>query len=166
MKENIMRETKIEKIVVSTAGIADKLDNSFKLLGIITGRKPYKTKSRKRIPGFGVRPGLEVGCQVTIRENIQEVLERFLSAVDNQLKKKQIEDNHFSFGISEYIEIPGIDYQRDIGMLGLNVTVVFVRKGKRICRRKIKRSKSGKKQIITKEEIIKFLNKNYKVEIE
>ena len=84
-----------------------------------------------------------------------------LSAIDNILKKKQISENNFSFGIKEYIEIPGIEYQRDIGIIGLDVTVVFKRAGRRVKLRKIKRGKVSSKQIITPEEIIKFMEDHF-----
>ena len=84
-----------------------------------------------------------------------------LAAIDNNLKRKQISENNFSFGIKEYIEIPNTEYQRDIGILGLDVTVVFKRNGRRIRLKKIKRGKIPKRQKITKKEIIKFMEENF-----
>ena len=104
---------------------------------------------------------------VTLRgKEAMELLARLLSAIENNLRKKQINNNHFSFGIEEYIEIPGEKYNRDIGMIGLGVTVVFMRKGKRIERKKIKTGKGSKKQIVTKQEIIKFMEDNFSTVIE
>ena len=120
--------------------------------------------SRKRIPSFGVRPKLEVGAVVTLRKNLEEFLKKMLATIDNTLKESQISENNFSFGIKEYIEIPGMEYNRDIGILGLDVTVVFKRTGKRIRLKKIKKGKISKKQIISKEEIIKFMKENFQVE--
>ncbi len=167
MKENIMREVRIEKMIVSASGIAEKLDREVKLLKAVTGRTPKRMKSNKRIPSLGVRPGLDVGCVVTIRKNaeIKELLNRLFEAVDNQLSLQNIKDNHFSFGIKEYIEIPGMEYNRDIGVLGLKATVVFARKGKRVVYRKIKTGKLPKRQAVTPEEIIKFMKENFKIEI-
>jgi len=164
-KENPMREIKIEKLILSAGGTAETLDKEAKLLQIISGGKAVKTKAKKRIPSLGVRPKLEVGCKVTIRKGIGQLLKRLLASINNQLKEKQIENNHFSFGIEEYIEIPDLEYQRDIGILGLNVGVVFSRKGRRIERRKIKKSKVGKKQTISKQEIINFMKENFEVEV-
>ena len=70
-------------------------------------------------------------------------------------------ENNFSFGIEEYIEIPGIEYQRDIGIRGLDVTVVFKRDGRRVRLKKIKRGKIPARQKISKEEIIKFMEENF-----
>src|SRR3989338_7601268 len=98
-------------------------------------------KSRKRIPTLNVRPGLEVGTVVTIRKKPEEILKRMLTAENNTLKEKQVSENNFSFGIKEYIEIPGVEYQRDIGIMGLDITVVFKRIGRRVRLRKIKRGR-------------------------
>ena len=161
---NIMREIKIEKLVLSIGGIGEDLEKGVKLLKILTGRKPAKKKSRKRIPTLGVRPNLEVGAMVTIRQNIKEFLSKMLVTIDNKLTKKQISENNFSFGIKEYIEIPGVEYQRDIGIIGFDVTVVFKRTGKRVKLKKIKRGKIPKKQAISREEIIKFMEDNFQTE--
>jgi large subunit ribosomal protein L5 len=119
--------------------------------------------SRKRIPEFDVRPGLEVGTRITLRgERAIELLKRLLGAIDNELSKKQVSDNHFSFGLKEYIEIPGVEYQRDIGIRGFNVTVVFSRAGTRVKLKKIKRGTIPKKQFVAKEEIINFMEESFK----
>ena len=161
-----MEEIEIEKIVLSIGAVGDDLDKAVKLLNIISGINAVKTKSRKRIPAFDVRPGLEIGCKVTLRgKKYVALLKRLLESVGNQLKEKQIEPNGFSFGIPEYIEIPEMEYQRDIGMIGLNVTVVFTREGARTGIRKIKKGKIPKRQQVSQEEIIKFMKLNFKTEI-
>ena len=159
---NKMQEVKIEKVVLSVGGTAEKLEKGVKLLNKISEKKPAKIKSVKRIPTLGVRPGLEVGCLVTLRgEKAIELLKRLLEAMNNTLRKKQVSENSFSFGIKEYIEIPGMLYQRDIGVIGLDVSVAFRRAGRRVSIRKIKRGIIPKKQNIAKEEIIKFMEENF-----
>ncbi len=163
-KENPTRKIRIEKIVLNVGGTAEQLEKGVKLLRLITNKTPAKMKSHKRIPAFGVRPKLEVGAVVTIRENVNEFLKRMLTAVDNKLRRKQISVNNFSFGIKEYIEIPGMDYQRDIGIMGLDITVVFKRAGRRVGIRKMKPGKIPVRQRINKEEIIKFMEDNFQTE--
>ena len=160
-KKNLMREIKIEKVVLSVGGTGEALEKGVKLLKMLTNQNPAKMRSTKRIPSLGVRPKLEIGAVVTLRKDAQKYLKKMLIAIDNKLKKKQMSENTFSFGIKEYIEIPGTEYQRDIGMIGLDVTVVFIRAGRRVKLKKIKRGKIPKKQIITKEEIIKFMEENF-----
>jgi large subunit ribosomal protein L5 len=159
---NPMRKIKIEKVVLSAGAVGQDLEKAKKLLELLSAKKVQIIASQKRIPAFDVRPGLEVGTRVTLRgREAIELLKRILGSIDNELKKKQISSNHFSFGIKEYIEIPGIEYQRDIGIRGLNITVDFVRAGVRVKRKKIKAGKIPAKQHIPSEEIIKFMEDNF-----
>lgn len=161
-QENPMRKIKIEKVLLSAGATGDNLQKAKKLIELISGRKAQIITSSKRIPDFGVRPGLEVGTRITMRgEKAIELLKRLLTAVNNTLKKKQVSSNHFSFGVKEYIEIPEIEYQRDIGIRGLNVTIDFIRPGIRVKRKKIKGGKWPKKQQISQEEIIKYMGDNF-----
>ena len=161
IKENPLRKIRIEKIVLSIGGTADYLEKGVKILQILTEKKPAKMKTTKRVPSLGIRPKLEVGAVSTVRKNPEEFLKKMLIAIDNTLKKSQISENNFSFGIKEYIEIPGVEYQREIGIIGLDVTVVFKRAGKRVRLKKIKRGKIPKKQHISKNEIIKFMENKF-----
>ena len=163
-KVNVMKTIKIEKVVLSVAAVGDELEKGVKLLKFLTGRKAAKMRSRKRIPTWGVRPGLEVGAVVTLRKGKEEILKKMLAAIDNRLRRKQIGSNAFSFGIKEYLEIPGTEYQREIGILGLDVTVVFKRSGRRVKLKKVKRGKFSKRQSISKEEIIKFMEDKFGIE--
>ena len=159
-----MQKIKMEKVVLSVGGKGEELEKGIKLLKLLTNREPAKMMSRKRIPTLGVRPKLEVGAVVTIRENPEEILKKMLATKDNILKKSQISENNFSFGLEEYLEIPGIEYQRDIGIRGLDVTVVFKRTGRRVKLKKIKKGRIPKRQNISKQEIIKFMEENFNTE--
>jgi len=157
----IMRKIKIEKVVLSVGAKGEELEKGFKLLERLAGKKPAKMKTKKRVPSLDIRPGLEIGAVSTVRKNVDELLKRMLSAINNTLGKNQVSENNFSFGIKEYIEIPGIEYQRDLGILGLDVTVVFIRAGRRVKLRKIKKNRIPARQRIPKEEIIKFMEENF-----
>ena len=161
-KSNPMQEIKIEKVVLNIGGTADYLERGIKLLKLLTGKKPAKMRSKKRIPTWSVRPGLEVGAVVTLRKGFEDLLKKLLVTVDNNLRKKQVSENNFSFGIKEYIEIPGVEYQRDIGIMGFDVTIVFKRTGKRVRLKKAKKGKIPARQKISKEEIIKFMEGKFK----
>ena len=167
-KQNPMRDIEIDKMVINCGGVDDKLEKSIKLLELITKRKVCVIKSSKRIPDFGISPGKKSGCKVTLRdvEEIKQLLKKFFVAEDSKLSKKQIVTNHASFGIREYIEIPGMEYNRDIGILGFEIDLSFKRKGKRVKIKKVKQGKYPKRQDVTKEEIVEYLNKNFKLEIE
>ena len=156
-----MKNIKIEKIVLSVGGTGENLEKGVKLLNLFTEKKPAKMKSKKRIPTLGVRPKLEVGAVITLRKNIENLLKKLLATINNELKRKQVTENGFSFGIKEYIEIPGMEYQRGIGIMGFDVTVVFKRSGRRVKLKKIKGGKFPKRQGVPKEEIIKFMEENF-----
>ncbi len=166
--ENAMRKIKIEKVVLSCGATGQDLEKARKLLELLSKKKAQIIAAgpKRRIPAFNVKPGLELGARVTLRgKEAIEILKQLLGAIDNGLDEDQIAENAFSFGIKEYIEIPGIEYQREIGIRGLNVTVVFIRPGFRVKRKKIKSSKIPRKQIITPEEIIRFMEDNFKTKI-
>jgi large subunit ribosomal protein L5 len=165
-RENPMRSFYIEKVILSAGATGDNLTKAKKLLELFSKNKAQIIASTKRIPDFDVRPGLEVGTRLTLRgQKAIELLKRLLGAIDNELREKQISDNHFSFGIKEYIEIPEVEYQRDIGIRGFNVTVVFTRLGIRIKRKKIKAGKWPKKQHVSKDEIIRYMEDVFKTKI-
>ena len=160
-----MKEIKIEKLCINigVGEAGDKLKKAQKLLEILTNRKPIITKGKKKIPTLGVRPGLPIGVKVTIRRNIKELLDRLLEAKERVINKGSFTDSGVSFGVEEYLLIPGMDYDPELGIMGMDVTVVLKRPGFRIKNRKIKRSKVGKNQLITVDESIKFMKEKYGV---
>ena len=163
--ENKMREIKLEKVILNIGGVAEKLEKGEILLKEISGKKPVRVKATKRIPTWSVRPGLEVGVKVTLRgEDALNMVKKLLPAIDNTLKEKQIQPNCFSFGIHEYIEIPGVEYIREVGIMGFEVTVVFSRAGKSVEKKKVKRGKS-RRLTVTREEIENYLVTKFKTEI-
>ena len=156
---NKMKEIRIEKLNVSigVGQAGDPLDKATKLLESLTGAKAVQTTTQKRIPTWGVRPGLAVGCLVTLRKKKVELLKDFLASKKNILKKSQFSGRTMSFGIPEYIEIPNSKYDPEIGIIGLQVSVTLERPGFRVTRRSIKKNKVGKKSEITTEENIEFM---------
>ncbi len=160
-----MREIKLEKVILNIGGVEDKLNSGVILLEKISGKRPIKVKATKRIPSWNVRPGLEVGAKVTIRGNdALEMVKKLLPAIDNVLKEKQIQDNCFSFGIREYIEIPGVEYIREVGIMGFEVTVVFTRAGKSVEKKKVKRGKV-RRSVVSRKEIEDYVINKFGTEI-
>jgi large subunit ribosomal protein L5 len=165
MENNPVRNFYVEKLVLNIGGTEDKLDKGFILLEKLSGRKPVRVKATKRIPTWNVRPGLEVGTKVTLRDkDAVEMIKKLLPAIDNTLKEKQIQDNFFSFGIPEYIEIPTMEYIREVGIMGLEVTVVFARAGKKVERKKVKRGKV-RRLTVTRQEIENYMIENFGTKI-
>ncbi|MCH7850039.1 MAG: 50S ribosomal protein L5 [Nanoarchaeota archaeon] len=165
MAENIMKTIKLEKVILNIGGVGDKLDKGVILLETVSGRKAVRVKATKRIPTWSIRPGLEVGTKVTLRGSAAlEIIKKLLPAIDNTLKEKQVQNNFFSFGIHEYIEIPGIEYIREVGIMGFEVTVVFSRAGKSVEKKKVKRGKP-KRIGVSKEDIIEYLVTKFNTQI-
>ncbi|MEM1577500.1 MAG: 50S ribosomal protein L5 [Candidatus Pacearchaeota archaeon] len=162
---NPMQQIFVEKVVLhATTSDQEKLEKYRKLLEYITKRKPVLTKAKKRIQAFKIRRGLPIGYKVTLRKkHAIEILKILLAGVKHQLSKKQVDKGVINFGIKEYITLPGIDYRRDIGILGFDVSVVLAKKGKRVIYRKRCKSKIGKRQQVTTQEAIEFMEKNFGV---
>jgi len=165
-----MKQIKIEKLTLNVgAGTnQDTLKKGMKLLKNITGIEPVKTISNKRIPSWGVRPGLPVGCKITIRgKQAEELVERLVKAKENRLKRSCFDENgNVSFGIHEYIDVPGLEYDSTIGIMGFQVSITLTKPGTRVKYRKKQRRKLGKNQKITQEEAIKFFEKTFKTTTE
>ena len=164
---NPMRNIRIEKVTLNIgAGRApERLDKGIKLISNITGLKPVKTVTNKRIPTWDLRPGLSIGCKLTIRRRMaKELLAKLLQAKDNKLNEKQFDgQGNVAFGIHEYIDIPGVSYDPEIGIMGLEVCVTLERPGFRIKRRRIKKKKIGSRHRIPKQEAIEFMKNEFKL---
>ena len=70
-----------------------------------------------------------------------------------------------SFGIHEYIDIPDINYDPAIGMLGFQVSVTLSRPGFRVKFRKKHPKKIGKDHRIRKEDAISYFEEQLKVKV-
>jgi len=164
---NPMQQVRIEKVTLNIGAGKDqtKLDKGVILIKAITGIEPVKTITSKRIPGWGLRPGLPIGCKLTLRkQKAAEILKRLLEAKDKKLAESQFdEQGNISFGIHEYIDIPGVAYDPKIGIMGLQVCVSLERPGFRIKRRRLEQKKIPKKHQISKQDAINFIKNNFNV---
>ncbi len=163
-----MKEIRIEKVTlnIGVGKATDKLEKGIKLLKAISKMEPVKTFAKKRIPSWGLRPGLPIGCKVTLRgERAKAIVLQLLNAVDNELTEQQFNDGNVSFGIREYIDIPGVKYDPEIGIMGLQCCITLERPGFRVARRKIKKSKIPVRHRISKAESIEFMKKEFGVKL-
>ncbi len=164
-----MRNPVIEKVTVNigVGEAGEKLEKAVTLLERLTGSKPVRTKSMKRIPAFGVRPRMFIGAMVTLRgQKAEEFLKRAFEAVGKQLREKSFDRfGNFSFGIKEYIDLPGMRYDPDIGVFGMDVCVTLGRKGYRVRRRLIKPAKVGSRHRLTRDEAISFIKEKFGIEV-
>jgi len=167
-KDNPMKSIRIAKVTLNIGAGKDEdlLKKGLKLLRKLSPLTPVKTVAKKRIPAWGLRPGLAIGCKVTIRKNTDLLLKQLMAAKENTLSENNFDENgNFSFGVPEYIDIAGLEYDPELKIMGLEVAVTLERPGYRIKNRKIKPCKIGQAHVITKEEAITFVQQNLKVEV-
>jgi len=167
-QQNPMREILIDKVVINigVGESGERHKKALQLLEQLTGQKPTTTYAKKTIKNFGIRKGEAIGAKVTLRgEQAMKFLKDALTVKEFKLSRRQVNAGEFSFGIAEHIDLPGVSYDPDMGIFGMDVCVVLRRRGYRVARRKIAKSKVGKNHRITKEETIEFL-KSLGVEVE
>jgi large subunit ribosomal protein L5 len=95
---------------------------------------------------------------VTVRgKDTGALIERLLNAREKKLPESCFDDRgSVSFGIKEHIEIPGIRYDPEIGILGMNVSVLLVRPGYRVSKRRRRTSRIGKGHRVTRDEALSY----------
>ena len=166
---NAMRNIRIEKITLNIGAGKDasRLEKGIVLLKTITNATPVKTITTKRIQEWGLRPGLPIGCKLTLRKSKAiKIIPQLLDAVDNRLKEKQFDGNgNIAFGIHEYIEIPGVKYDPKIGIMGLEVCITLERPGYRVKRRRLLTRKIPARHRISKQEAIEFMAQNFSTRV-
>jgi large subunit ribosomal protein L5 len=167
--QNLMKKISITKVVLNM-GIGksgEPIDLGRKALEQITGKKPNARNAKKAQRDWGVRKGEPIGIAVTVRgDDANKLLKKLLVAKDNQVKESAFDDEgNLSFGIKEHIDIPEIKYDPKIGILGLEVSITLGRPGFNIKHRSLRKAKIGKNHRIRKNDAIKFLTKEFEVEI-
>ncbi len=164
-----MRNIRVEKVTLNVGAGKDqiRLEKGIALLNAIANTTPVKTITNKRVQEWGLRPGLPIGCKLTLRKDkAVNILTRLLGAVDNKLRERQFDNNgNIAFGIHEYIEIPGVKYDPKIGIMGLEVCVTLERPGFRVKRRRLLARKIPTKHRISKQESIEFMYKQFNVQV-
>lgn len=166
---NPMEEVKIAKATVNI-GVGEggeRLARAEKLLESMTGQQPVRTYSKVTNPEFGIRKGQPIACKVTLRgEKADKAVKMILDGIENRLKSRQFDaQGNVSFGINEHIDIPGMRYDPDIGIFGMNISITFEKPGYRIKKRKIMRKKIPVKHTVTPEETMEYMKENFQVKI-
>ncbi len=164
-----MKQISIEKVTLNFGAGKDqtKLEKGIKLITSIAGHPPVKTFTKKRIQEWGLRPGLPIGCKITLRKSeANELLKRLLQSKDNTLRESNFDnEGNVSFGIQEYIDIPGVKYNPEIGIMGLQVCITLKRKGYRIKYRALQKRQVPQSHRIKRGDAIDFMKSNYNVQI-
>ncbi|MDA8603017.1 50S ribosomal protein L5 [Alphaproteobacteria bacterium] len=135
--QNPMAIPKISKIVLNmgvSGAVTDRkvLTQAMEEMTLIAGQKPVETIARKSEAGFKIRDGMKIGCKVTLRgTRMYEFLDRLITMAMPRIRdfrgvssKGFDGKGNYSFGITEQIIFPEIEYDKIDTIRGMNVVIV------------------------------------------
>lgn len=139
--KNPMQVPKLEKIVVNM-GVGEAareikvLDAAMRDLALITGQKPAVTRAKRSISNFRLRTGMPIGCKVTLRrDRMYEFFDRLINVAIPRIRdfrglstRSFDGRGNYTFGVSEQIIFPEIDYDQVEKILGMDITIVTTAK--------------------------------------
>ncbi|MCQ1535520.1 50S ribosomal protein L5 [Methanosarcina sp. KYL-1] len=166
---NPMRTPVVEKVIVHM-GVGESgqhLVDAEEILRTITGQGVVRCFAKRTLPAFAIKKNEPIGCKVTLRgERAEEFLETALGIVEKSLARSQFDSlGNVSFGIEEHTDFPGMKYDPNIGVFGMDIIVVLKRPGERINKRRIAKRKIPTGHRVTVDDAIAFLNESYGVEV-
>jgi len=135
--KNRMEVPRLEKIVINMGvGRATQqqslLEGAVRDLTLIAGQKPLVTRAKKSIAGFKLREGNAIGAKVTLRgDRMWEFYDRLVSVAIPRIRdfrglNPQSFDGrgNYTFGITEQLIFPEIDYDKIDTVRGMDITIV------------------------------------------
>lgn len=168
-EQHVMKKIRLEKVVLNmgVGKSGEAIEVAKKALDQITGKKSCARDAKETQRDWGVRKGEPIGVAVTVRgEDAAKLLKRLFEAVGNKIKGRSFDNfGNISFGIKEHIDIPGIKYDPQIGILGLEAAVTLTRPGFSIRVRSRHKASVGTHHRISKDEAIEFLTGEFGVAI-
>ncbi len=139
--DNIMLVPKLEKIVLNmgvgdAVGQAKLLEGALSDMETIAGQKPVITRAKKSLASFKLREGQAIGCKVTLRgDRMYEFLDRLMSLAIPRIRDfrglppKSFDGNgNYTFGVTEQLMFPEIDYDQVDTTRGMDITIVTTAK--------------------------------------
>ena len=134
---NIMEVPALEKIVCNM-GVGDAvaqaklLDNAVKDMSLIVGQQAQITRATKSIAGFKLREGNPIGCKATLRgAKMWEFFDRLISLAIPRIRdfrglnpKSFDGRGNYTFGVTEQLIFPEIDYDSVDVLRGMDITIV------------------------------------------
>ena len=134
---NPMQVPSLVKIVVNmgvgeAARDAKLIDGAVRDLTAITGQKPLVRRATKSIAQFKLREGMPIGAKVTLRgDRMWEFLDRLLSIALPRIRdfrgldaRKLDGHGNYTFGLTEQLVFPEIDYDNIDSVRGMDITIV------------------------------------------
>jgi len=133
---NVMMVPRLEKIVINM-GLGESLKDAKILegavadLAVIAGQKPLVTKARKSIANFKLREGQAIGAKVTLRgDRMWEFADRLLTIALPRIRDfrglstKLDRRGNYTFGVTEQLIFPEVDYDKVYRTRGMDITFV------------------------------------------
>jgi large subunit ribosomal protein L5 len=128
---------RMEKIVINMGvGRATQqpnlLEGAVRDLTAISGQKPLVTRAKKSIAGFKLREGNAIGAKVTLRgDRMWEFFDRLVSLAIPRIRdfrglspKGFDGRGNYTFGVTEQLIFPEIDYDKIDAPRGMDITIV------------------------------------------
>ncbi|WP_366879209.1 50S ribosomal protein L5 [Methanothrix sp.] len=164
-----MLEPRIDKVVVHV-GVGEsgqRLVNAETIMKTITKQQPVRSMAKKTLPTFNIKKKEPIGAKLTLRgKAAEDFLVLALKAAGNSLKMSQFDQQgNFSFGIEEHTDFPGMRYDPEIGIFGMDVSVALKRAGYRIARRRVAKKKLPRRQRLGQDDTVEFIKKKFGVEV-
>lgn len=167
--ENPMRVPRIQKVVVNigVGEAGDKLQKAEKVMQMVTGATPARTVSKVANRDWGLRKGMPIGVRVTLRgEQADAFIRKALDIRQFKVPDYSFDDNgNLNFGVPDYTDFPGMKYDPEIGIFGMDIAVVMERPGSRVRRRRLVARKVGKSHRVTREEAMAVMQAKFNVEV-
>ncbi len=134
---NVMQAPTFSKIVINmgvgkAVQTQSLLEGAVRDLEVISGQKPVVTKAKKSIASFKLREGNPIGCMVTLRGNrMWEFFDRLVSLAIPRIRdfrglpSKSFDGRgNYTFGVTEQLIFPEIDYDKIDSVRGMDITIV------------------------------------------
>jgi len=134
--KNVMEVPKITKVTLNMGvgeAVTDKkvMARATGDMELIAGQKPIVINARKSVATFKIRDGWPVGCKVTLRrERMYEFLDRLVNISIPRIRdfrglnRKSFDGRgNYSFGITEQIMFPEIDFDKIDTIRGMDITI-------------------------------------------
>lgn len=134
---NVMEVPRLEKIVVNMGvGRATQqpslIEGAQRDIEVITGQKSVVTRAKKSIAGFKLRAGMPIGVRVTLRgDRAWEFLDRLIAIAIPRVRdfrglppRSFDGRGNYTFGVSEQLIFPEVDYDRIDTVRGMDITIV------------------------------------------
>lgn len=108
------------------------LEGAVRDLTTITGQKPSIRRARKSIATFKIREGMPIGAAVTLRgDRMWDFLDRLIAIVLPRIRdfrgmnpKSFDGAGNYTFGVTEQLVFPEIDYDDVDATRGMDITIV------------------------------------------